>query len=217
MKKIKLFGVLSLALLTFTACGSEKNDDPTNTTEAKTASKTKKTTKEKKDTNLLINNSEFKKLADNTVDSEETKVVAQKDYSLDFTDDSWAEMKVKVDKVSILKVDDFEDFSGNKPEGFIILHLSLFDLTRDVTAYPQQGTILTSDGEQTDGSYSLDAWDGDLMKGAKKEGYAAYELKKLDNVESVKNIRFTFNANYDTDDFDDNNAFHDYDMTIDLK
>lgn len=41
--------------------------------------------------------------------------------------------------------------------------------------------------------------------------------KKLDDVESVKNIRFTFNANYDTDDFDDNNAFHDYDMTIDLK
>lgn len=145
-----------------------KNDDPTNTTEAKTASKTKNQTKEKKDTNLLINNSEFKKLADNTVDSDKTKVVAQKDYSLDFTDDSWAEMKVKVDKVSVLKVDRFEDFSGNKPESFIILHLSLFDLAHDVTAYPQQGTTLTSEGEQTDGSYSLDAWDGDIMKGAKK-------------------------------------------------
>ena len=57
---------------------------------------------------------------------------------------------------------------------------------------------------------------GDLMKGTKTSGYAAYPLKELNDVNDIKSLRINFRASYETDNYDDDNSNHTYDITLNL-
>ena len=42
-------------------------------------------------------------------------------------------------------------------------------------------------------------------------------IKKINNVSDIQNIRLKFGSSYETDNMDDENSHHDYDITINLK
>lgn len=217
MKKISLLGVSVLSTLLLASCGNADNNTKTDATDIKSAEKTvKEEKKEENNSNSLSNHKEFKAIAQNGP-NEDATVVEQKDYNVSWSDNEWSGLHYSIDKVSILKLDGYEDYSENKYEGYVLVHFSIDNTERDISTFPEQATLVTSNGEQSEGDYALENWAGEIMKGVKKEGYGAYPLKNLDNVEDINSLRLQFYGSYDTDDFDDTNAHHDYDITLELK
>lgn len=210
------FLLVVLLFITVGVLGGEEDGTPENN--AKSASNTEVEDHEKKsDIKLLVDNKKYKNIAENSKETDSVEFLADKTYKVDYSNSDWSEMKVGIDEVSIVKVKNYEDYSDKTAEGFAVIHVNLDDIKRDITAYPQQGTILTNTGQQSEGSYELRGWDGEIMKGASKGGYAAFPIEKLENIEDINNIRFSFEAHYETEDYDDDNSHHEYDITIDLK
>ncbi|MGM0239853.1 LptM family lipoprotein [Enterococcus sp. AZ103] len=171
---------------------------------------------EKKDNSLLKNNKKFSYLATNN-GAEKTKIIDQKDYATNWSDSSWSGVNVSIDEVSILKVEDFKDYSDEEYPAFIMVHFNIDNTSRDVGIFPEYATLNTNTGEQTEGSYHMKSFAGDLFSGSKVNGYASFPLTNLENVTDINQIRLKFNSSYDTDDFNDDNAYHEYDATIDLQ
>ncbi|MCM2138939.1 hypothetical protein [Vagococcus fluvialis] len=217
MKKVSLLGFTLLSVLLFVGCGNSDNNTNNDAVDGKSVSNTNKSVNSKEvDSNLLINHNEFKMIADNGP-NEDVKVIEQKDYNISWSDNSWSGLNYSADKVSILKLDGYKDYSDNEYEGFVLVHFNIDNTERDISTYPEQATLVTNTGEQTEGDYSLGNWAGDIMQGVKKDGYSAYPLKKLTDINEISSLRLKINSSYDTDDFNDTNAYHDYDITIELK
>ncbi len=123
-----------------------------------------------KKTNLLSNDSDFGKIADNVPDGESIEVQGKQDYSTNFNDNSWAGVNLNIDRVSVVKTTDIKDYSDNQYNGFVAVHYNIDNTQQDVSIYPNQATIITDYGEQVDdgGVFNYDSWDGDFMKGTKK-------------------------------------------------
>ena len=154
-----------------------------------------------------------------TIDYNDYSFSNSKDYSVVISDDSWAGTKVKVDKVTVYKLAKTYKYKSINDgtfdiEGFVKLHFSIAP-SRDVAIYPTQGTAIFDNGEQHE-AISSGSWDGDIAGSAVKDGTVTIPVKSLKAVTSLKNIRFKFTSNYDTDDYDDNNAHHDYDLNLKL-
>lgn len=171
-----------------------------------TASKDKKEVK-KKNTDTL-------EIGDNSV-----KILKQKSDKVDFSDNSWPLADIAINNIKILKVEPFvtNEESGTKAEGIIVLHVSIKG-NGDIKAYPEQGTLITSDGQQVEGDYIHAkgykiGWDGSIAKGVKTEGDIIFPLEKLDNINNIKSLRLKFDGWSDSDD--DNRK--DYDITMDYK
>ncbi|WEG74383.1 hypothetical protein [Vagococcus intermedius] len=212
------FWILAVVVVVVAIGSLGGGEDETPKDSAKSAGNTKVEKHEKKEEkNLLVNHKKYKNIASNAKETDEVEFVEDKSYKVELSNSDWAEMKVGIDEVSIVKVNNYEDYGDKTAEGFAVIHVNLDDIQRDITAYPQQGTILTNTGQQSEGHYEISGWDGELMKGANKGGYAAFPIEKLESVEDINNIRFSFSAVYDTDDYDDENSRHEYDITIDLK
>lgn len=146
-------------------------------------------------------------------------VKSSKTYKVDFSNDEWAGTNIKIDSVKVYKLaktykyDSAND--GNfDVNGFVQVHMSVSP-TRDIQAYPTQGTMIYSNGEQH-GADSSESWDGDIANGATKTGTITVPVSSLDKVDSLSSIRFKFDAYYDTDDYEDDNANHTYDLTLNL-
>lgn len=168
----------------------------------------------KSESNLLID-SKYKEIADqNGADS--AVLVADKTYSVNWSDSSWAGLNISADKVDIIKVSGYKDYSDDEYQGFAVVHYNIDNTQQDVTAYPEQADVSTSTGLQTSGNYEMDHFAGDLMKGTKTSGYAAYPLKQLNDVNDIKSLRINFTASYETDNYDDDNSDHTYDFTLNL-
>lgn len=103
---------------------------------------------------------------------------------------NWSEKKndttFKIDRVGIVK-DEME--SG--AEGAIAVHFVIDNGSKkDISTFPNQGTLLTNTKEQIDASLSLsEDIGGEIMSGAKKEGYVLYPIKKLNDPNDIKSIR----------------------------
>lgn len=243
MKKMGLSALLFASVLAIGACGSGESNGDTSKLEAtissleKTVDSLKKenqkltgdtsnsseetleessSEKENAAGNLLAKDPQFSKIASNN-GADEAKIVDRKDYGVSWSDDSWSGLKLSADKVSVIKVDDYDDYSSNKYQGFIIVHFIIDNTERDVSVYPEQATVNTNTGQQVDGSYELESFAGDIMKGTKTQGFAAYPLKELGKAEDITSIRLNFNGSYETDDYDDENANHTFDVTLELK
>lgn len=216
MKKFKAVSVLLLSLVVLTACGSGPDKDK-NANDVKPAESTEQSESAKEtDSNLLANDKIFGKIATGN-GAEDSTIVDRKDYNVNWDNSTWSGVNYSADKVIILKIDGYKDYSDNEYQGFVLVHFNIDNTERDIITYPEQGTLVTNTGEQSEGNYELENWAGDVMKGAKKEGYASFPLKKLDDVNSIENIRLKFYGTYETDDYDDENYHHDYDFTIDLQ
>lgn len=156
------------------------------------------------------------------IDYTDRTILKQKNYNLSFTDTSWEPETVKVNKVQVFKMKPFvyDDSSKAKAQGFVIIHMAL-TANRDITSYPDQGTVVTNDGQQIDASLMTvkgykENFGGEIAKGATKEGDIMVPVEKLENVNDIKTLRLKFDGSYDTDDYEDENAQHDYDITLNL-
>lgn len=166
--------------------------------------------------NNLLSKSSYKKIATNAGAGNAT-LDAEKTYTANWSDNSWSGLNISVDKVQVIKVSNFKNYSDETYQGFIIIHFILDNTQRDLSVYPEQATVNTNTGIQVDGMYEMDQFAGDLLKGSKVEGYAAFPLKELKSVDDITSIRVKFHAMYSTDDYNDDNSNHDYDFSLDLK
>ncbi|MDM5143863.1 hypothetical protein ICE98_00935 [Lactococcus lactis] len=103
-----------------------------------------------------------------------------------------AGLNISVDKVDIIKVSGYKDYSDDEYQGFAVVHYNIDNTQQDVTAYPEQADVSTNTGLQTSGNYEMEHFAGDLMKGTKTSGYAAYPLKELNDVNDIKSLRINF-------------------------
>lgn len=154
-----------------------------------------------------------------SVDYDSYNVANEKTYKINYSDTSWNAATVKVDKVTVYKLThSYKYKSANdgtfQASGFVRIHF-VISPTRDISIYPTQGTAIYSNGEQHEAD-SLESWDGDIAKGATKSGNVTIPVKSLDSTSSLKSIRFKFDANYDTDNMDDNNSDKTFDITLNM-
>jgi len=143
----------------------------------------------------------------------------KQDFTVDSTQ-TWAGSTFDIDKVAIYKTDgEYTSGSGHNKEefnGVVKVHMSI-DAGRDISAYPTQATLSTSDGQQVDADLSdSDDFDGDLDSGTQSDGNIYFLLPTLDDISDLSSIRLKWSANYDTDDYDDDNSYKDFDVTIQL-
>lgn len=155
-------------------------------------------------------------------DTGNINVISKKVYKPHYTDTSWQPATININKVSIYKIKpfDFDHDSGKKSGGMIIINASV-KANRDIQSYPDQGTIITSTGEQQEAIlYDMKGvttdWGGDIGNGVTKKGDIMAPIKKINNVSDIQNIRLKFSSSYETDNMDDDNSHHDYDITINL-
>lgn len=152
------------------------------------------------------------------LDDDKIDIKDSKEYSTTYSDSSWAGTTVKIDKVTVYKTDgEYSDGDDGKFNGIVKVH---FDIKagRDISMYASQATLNTNDGQQVDAdTYDSDDFDGDLNSGAHTDGDVYFLLPKLDSVSSLKTLRLKFTSDYDTDDYDDDNSDHSYDVTVNLQ
>lgn len=178
--------------------GSGDDDDSSSSTGSGTAHQT--TSKEKgKDTSTGKLTYEFDTL--NYTDS--------KKYNLGYKDTSWNAASVTVNNITVYKLS--KAYEG-KYHGVIKLNLNV-KTNRDIDIYPTQGTLVVN-GEQHEDT--PENWDGEISKGVTKSGNVMFLVKSLKSVKDVKQLRYKFDGDYDTDDYDDDNSNHTYDMTLNL-
>lgn len=155
-----------------------------------------------------------------TVDDEKYAISDKKAYKVNYSDSNWASAKIGVDKVTVYKLAKPHQFESSEDgkfniEGYVRLHFSVSP-TRDINAYPTQGTVIYSNGEQHDAD-SLENWDGEIAKGVTKAGDVTLPIQKLNSAGSLKTLRYKFDADYETDNDDDENSDHTYDFTLNFK
>lgn len=162
------------------------------------------------------------KTTNNTVTAGEKKynVAGTKSYKVNYSDSNWSAASIKVDKVTIYKLSKAYKYKSENDgtfqiNGFVRIHVSVSP-KRDIEAYSTQGTVIYKNGEQHEGDM-LENWDGEIAKGATKSGNVTFPVEKLASVSSLKNIRYKFDAFYDTDDDDDDNSNYTYDMILNFK
>lgn len=152
------------------------------------------------------------------LDDDKIDIKDSKEYSTTYSDSSWAGTTVKIDKVTVYKTDgEYSDGDDGKFNGIAKVH---FDIKagRDISMYATQATLNTNDGQQVDADLTdSDDFDGDLNSGAHSDGNVYFLLPKLDSVSSLKTLRLKFTSDYDTDDYDDDNSNHSYDVTVNLQ
>lgn len=222
MKKNRMLGFAMVTLLSIGflgACSSDDND-ASNAKEAKSASNTtQESIKKETNSKLLSNDADFGKIADNVSDGKKIEIQHKQDYTTDFTDNSWSGVSLGIDKVSVVKTTDIVDYSNNTYNGFVAVHFNIETPQQDVSIYPTQAKVVTDYGEQVNdgGVFNFSTWDGQLLKGTKEDGWGIYPLSKLTDANSIKTLRLTIDANYDTDNYDDDNAYHTYDISLQLQ
>lgn len=194
--------------------GSSSSDKANNPTTSKSLSKS---TVAKGSTTKKSNSSSSESTQTIDFGYEKHPILDQATYPVQWSDNTWAGTQVKVDKVQIIKTKPFkDDATGKMYAGVVLMHFGI-TASRDISIYPSQGTLVTSDGQQSSAdTLNGEDFDGDIAKGVSRDGYVIWELEKMDNPKAIKTLRVKFDANYDTDDMDDDNSYKTYDFTINI-
>lgn len=153
------------------------------------------------------------------VNYEKYDVKDSKTYSVNYTDDVWAGTNITINNVTVYKLaKTYEYDSANDGKfdtnGFIRINMTIAP-TQDIDTYPTQGTLVLDNGEQHE-SDSDETWDGEIAANAKKTGTVTVPISSLDSADVINNFRLKFDADYETEDYDDDNSNHEYDISIDL-
>ncbi|MCY8225217.1 hypothetical protein [Bacillus haynesii] len=94
-------------------------------------------------------------------------------------------VKFRIDQVSVVK-QDLE--SGD--QGMIGVHFIIDNKSnKDISTYPTQGTLLTNTREQIKASVHSENFDGDIMSGAKTDGFVLFPVQKLSKPEDINSVR----------------------------
>jgi hypothetical protein len=153
------------------------------------------------------------------IDNQKATILKQQTYHPNWANNSWAGTKVRIDRVTVLKVKPFKDHQENNNiyHGVVKVHYVVRP-SRDISFRPTQGTLNTPKEKQLHANgYSSDDFDGALRKDATRSGNVLYTLKKLDHINDVNRLRLKWNASYDTDTTEDENAHYTYKITVNLK
>lgn len=220
MKKAALITAILGLTLTLGACSSNSTSSNDSSVKTEKASAHKTTDDEKGNSEAKSSKSSSAAKKTLEVSYQEYEVQDEKQYNVNFTDTSWSAATVKVSKVIVYKLTKPYKYESSNDgtfdaTGFVRLHV-IVTPNQDVSVYPTQGTVVYSNGEQH-GADSMESWDGDIAKGATKEGDITIPVKDLSSTSALTNIRFKFDGSYETDNYDDVNANKSYDITIDLK
>lgn len=151
-----------------------------------------------------------------TVNYQDYSYSKAKTYTTNYSDTSWSAATLSVSKVVLYTLNTPTTYkSANdgtfKAQGFVRLYFSV-KANRDVSVYPTQGTYIFNGSEQH-ASDSGESWDGDISNGVTKTGAVTVPIKDASNL---KSIRAKIDANYTTNDYDDNNSNHTFDFTLNL-
>lgn len=101
MKKIVGVGLILFSSIVLGACGNSNSNSDTpkeTTTASSTMVSLEFSSSVEKKTNLLSNDSDFGKIADNVPDGESIEVQGKQDYSTNFNDNSWAGVNLNIDR-----------------------------------------------------------------------------------------------------------------------
>lgn len=98
-------------------------------------------------------------------------------------------VEFRIDQVSIVKQDLESDDQGIIGVHFIIDNKS----NKDISTYPTQSTLLTNTREQIKASVNSENFDGDIMSGAKTDGFVLFPVKKLSKLEDINSVRVKWN------------------------
>ena len=210
-KKIWFWVLVVIALFVIIGVSTGGDDEADTDTKTEKASDGHSTTDKEKGTEKAENSSKTV-----TINMEDYDVKKQKTFKTDFSDESWAGTKVAVDKVEIDTLDKPTEYESANDgtfdiKGVMRIHTSVTP-QRDINFYPTQGKI-TAGSEQEEATGD-ESWDGEISNGATKDGWATFPLKSTKDISSV---RFQFDADYDTDDIDDENSSKTYDVTLNLQ
>jgi hypothetical protein len=139
-----------------------------------------------------------------------------KNYNVNWSDNSWAGLNISIDKVDVGALKSPEETTDNaEANGIIRVHFTINNTQRDLSTYPNQATLQTSDGQQIDADLSdSDDIGGDFMQGTQKDGYVYFLVPTLGNASDITNIRLKFDGDYDTDNYEDDNSMHSFDTGI---
>ncbi|EJF02127.1 hypothetical protein [Liquorilactobacillus mali] len=151
-----------------------------------------------------------------TVDYNKYAVGSTKSFTTNYTDSSWNDATVTVNKVTIYKLTKPHKYNSANDgkfnaEGFVRLYFTV-TAKSDISLYATQGTAIYSNGEQHEAD-SLENWDGDINNGATKTGAVTLPVESLANTSSLTTIRYKFTANPQSD----MSVEKDYDFTLNLK
>ncbi|WP_010623601.1 hypothetical protein [Companilactobacillus versmoldensis] len=157
------------------------------------------------------------------IDDKKVGVIDYKEFPVTLTDSSWQNASMKINSVKVFKIEPYEydDTSKAKAQGMVIINMDI-SAYRDISTYPEQGTLITNDGQQSDGAFFFikgfkNDLDGDIGKGVHKQGDLFFPIDKLTSISDLTKIRLQFDASYETDDEDDEDYSHDYDINLELK
>ncbi|MCY8076690.1 hypothetical protein [Bacillus haynesii] len=94
-------------------------------------------------------------------------------------------VKFSIDQVSVVKQD-----LDSGDQGMIGVHFIIDNKSnKDISTYPTQGTLLTNTREQIKASVQSENFDGDIMSGAKKDGFVLFPIKKLNKPQDINSVR----------------------------
>lgn len=223
MRKAITVGTTLLLCGLLAACSSGKQADKSTSTSPKTGKVSgHRTTASEKGTDKTAATPTKKSSGSSKVleiNYEDYHLQEQKKYPAKVTDTNWVGTKVVLDEVEVdqVKPQEYESANDGKFDvhGFVRLHLSVTP-TRDINFYPTQGTAIYNDGQQQEATGS-ESWDGEIAKDATKDGWVSFPVKDLDSVTDLTSVRLKFSADYDTDDYEDDGAYQDYDLTLNLQ
>lgn len=200
----------------FIAIGSNGSD--TDSTPA-TSSKSAKVSNTKQEKDADDTEKTKTKAATIDIDNAKASVLKTLDFKPNYINKDWAPAVVSIDEVKVNKIKPFTDKEEHNStyNGIILVHFKI-QANQDLNMYPNQATLVTSDGQQVEANmYSSDDYDGEINKGVTKSGTTLFALTTMNSATDLKTLRLKWSGDYDTDNYDDNNSSHDYDITINLQ
>ena len=215
-----IFSIISLIILVVSLVGGVTVSNEIDKTLSNISNSTKAKSAKNTDSDDYSDESSGKTDNKNQIELDDDKIDIKdsKEYSTTYSDSSWAGTTVKIDKVTVYKTDgEYSDRDDGKFNGVVKVH---FDIKagRDISIYASQATLNTNDGQQVEADgYDSDDFDGDLNSGANANGDVYFLLPKLGSVSDLHTLRLKFDSSYDTDDYDDDNSDHSYDVTVNLQ
>lgn len=152
------------------------------------------------------------------LDGQKIEYTKSKKYKIkNGSDTSWADGTTTLNSATVYKLKDgftYGSKRGRKSvQGMLAINLTIKAL-KDIDVDVDSGTVsIPSINEQHDVETKND-WD-EIDKGMSKNGTVYVPIYKLKNVDSIKSFRFKFDG--ESEDTDDDNFDHTFDITVDLK
>ncbi len=213
MKKILAAFAVCFMTIMLVACGAQDKQKTESSSSSNGSATVNKTSSSKNSKAMASKTTVFK------FNHEKYDIAEKKVYDVNFEDGSWADTKIKIDKVEVLKTAKDYDYESDEDgdftlQGFVRVHLAITPV-RDINIYPTQG-ILVFNGSDQHNVDSTENWDGKIASNATKDGWVTVPVKDLSKISDLKTVRIKFDANYDDDTDEDENAEYDYDFTLTL-